>query len=390
MTNVDKRAELIDAARGLGPRIRALRDQIDQDRRLPRALVDAIADAGLFHIWVPRKFGGAEVDPETYIRVVEEIARVDGSTAWCVMIGAGSAIFSGYLPEPAAQEIFAADRRAVTVGQLGASGRANKVKGGYRLSGRWSFGSGILNADWVSSGAVVYQDDKPVLSPNGFPEARQFFVPASACQVIDTWSVVGLRGTGSNDYTVNDVFVPDEYTFTFADEAVQTGPLYAFPIFSVLTCGLTSVALGIARGAIDALTELAATKIPVGSRSPLRERTLVQYQLAQAEARLRGGRAFLLQTLNEAWQELRQGRPVSLEQRVFLRLAAVHASDSAAQAVDLIYSAGGSSSLYTKNPIERAFRDVHAATQHVMVQSSQYEAVGRSLLGLEASAIPPI
>jgi alkylation response protein AidB-like acyl-CoA dehydrogenase len=207
---------------------------------------------------------------------------------------------------------------------------------------------------------------------------------------VDTWSVGGLRGTGSNDFVVDDVFVPAERTFTFGDRPVQPGPLYAFPLFALLTPTIGAVALGIARGAIDALGDLAVHKIPTGFSEPLRYHSRIQAAVARAEAKLQSARAFLVQTFDAAWRDVSEGRPLTLHQRVLLRLAAVHASDSAAEAVDLMYAAGGSSAIYTKNPLERAFRDIHVVTHHVMVQPVQYEAVGSALLGLDASVVPPL
>ncbi|MGK4005199.1 acyl-CoA dehydrogenase family protein [Sorangium sp. So ce1036] len=378
----------VRAARAIAPLARALRDETEHQRRLPPAVVDALVAAGLFRMWVPRELGGAEADPRTLVEAVEALSAADGAAGWCLMIAAGTSLSSGYLPSAGAREIYG-DPASIVGGRLVASGRATRVDGGYRVSGRWGFNSGIDHATWLIGGCVLWEGDRVLLRPNGAPAMRYMFFPKAACDVIDTWSVGGLRGTGSHDFTVEDALVPDERSFSF-DEPCLRAPLYRLPPFALLAPAFSAVALGIARGAIDALVELATHKAPCGSGALLRDRASAQAAVAQAEAQLRSARLFLLDAVDVAWGDTLAGRPLTLEQRALLRLAATHASTSAAHAVDLMYAAGGASSIYTTNPLERAFRDVHTVTQHVLGQSQNYEAAGRVLLGLEAKIVPPL
>jgi len=257
------------------------------------------------------------------------------------------------------------------------------VDGGYRVSGRWGFNSGSPHCAWLLGGCVVHDGDAPRLGPTGAPVTRHLFFPASDYTLLDTWSTGGMRGTGSHDFTVADAFVPERRALSFAGPPTQPGPLYHFPLFGLFSPLVAAASLGIARGAIDALTDLATTKPTQGGKALLRDEELVQYQVAQAEAQLEAARAYLIETLGVAWDDVSAGRELSLAQRARLRLAAVHASTSAAAAVDLMYAAGGASSIFTSNPLERAFRDVHAASQHALQQAANYSQVGRVLLGME-------
>jgi alkylation response protein AidB-like acyl-CoA dehydrogenase len=373
---------MLDVARDVGTQIWAYRDEIERHCRLPAALIETLAGADLFRLLVPRVLGGLELDILTAVRVFEEIAKVDGSACWAVMIG-NSGLFTAWLDLETGRELIGADPRAPMGGVLAPTGRAVLVQGGYRVTGRWAFASGCEYATWLLGGCQVYDGDRAQPGPTGEPEVRMLYFPRAECEILDTWSAGGLRGTGSHDFQVRDVFVPRRRSFCSADAPVQTGPLYRLPFLALLASVLPAVALGIARGAIDAVTELATTKIPTASRSLLRERGMVQVQLAQAEAILGSGRAFLFETLSDAWADVLAETTISLHQHALLRLAATHSAACAAQAVDLMYQAGGGSSVYTSSRLERAFRDVHVATQHLAIATTVYEPVGRVLLGLD-------
>lgn len=373
---------LLDVVRDVGAQIWAFRDEIEHDRRLPPALVNTLVRADLFKLLVPYALGGLEVDILTALRVFEQLAMVDGSAGWSVMIG-NSGLFTAWLELEAGREIIDTEPGGPMGGVLAPAGRAIGVQGGYRVTGRWPFASGCEYSTWLLGGCQVYDGDRARIGPTGEPELRLLFFPRADCEILDTWSVGGLRGTGSHDFQVHDVFVPQRRSFSSADKPVQTGPLYRVPLLALLASMLPAVTLGIARGAIEAVAELATSKIPAASRSLLRDHAMVQVQVAQAEAIVRSGRAFLFETVSDAWAEVVAERPISLQQHALLRLAATHAAMCATQAVDLMYQAGGGSSVYTSSRLERAFRDVHVATQHLAIATTVYEPVGRVLLGLD-------
>lgn len=383
MLDTTGNAPPVEAARALAPLIREYAAQIEQDRRLPAALVEAFARAGLFRLCVPHAFGSVEADPDTIVRTIEAVAAADGSAGWCVMIAATSGVLSAYLVDDVAREIYGSSD-AITGGVYAPQGKAVAVDGGYRVNGRWAFASGCEHCSWLMGGCVVVNDGAPRLLRNGLPDSRLMLFPAAAAQVIDTWTVSGLRGTGSHDIAITDVFVPETHAVSLiTDRPRQPGPLYAFPVFGLLALGIAGVALGIARSAVDELTGLAVAKIPGGSRKRLAERAVVQMHVAEAEAALRSARAFLLETIGDAWETARARGEISLQQRALLRLAATHATTSAATVVDLMYNAGGGTSVYATSPLQRRFRDIHVVTQHMMVAQPTYELAGRVLLGID-------
>lgn len=379
--------DLLETARALVPRLRALSPQIERDRRLPLEVAAELAAAGLFALCVPRSLAGEEAHPATLVRVVEKLATGDAAAAWCVMIGATSGMVAGWLEESAAREIFARAPEVVAGGVFAPRGRAVVVPGGYRVTGRWSFASGCQHCAWLMGGCVVEQDGVPRLLPRGLPDSRMMIFPASEVRVHDTWSVTGLCGTGSHDIEVRDLFVPAARSVSLTtDRPRATGPLYAFPAFGILALGVCAVALGIARAAIDALTELATAKRPTSSARTLAERATTQQDVSRAEASLGSARAYLFETIETAWGSASRTGAVPLVERAKLRLAATHATLSAAKAVDRMYHAGGSTSIYDASPLQRHFRDVHVVTQHMAVAPVTLELTGRVLLGLETDA----
>jgi len=380
-------SSLIERARALATGIRERADQIERDRRLPAELVHAMAEVGLFRMCVPRRLGGLEVDVATLVRAIEEIAYADGSAGWCVMIGATSGVVSAYLAEEAAQEIYASSPQVVTGGVFAPFGEAATVAGGYRVSGRWPFASGCEHCAWLMGGSQISTDGQPRLLANGTPDSRLMLFPAAEAEVIDTWTVSGLRGTGSHDIAVRDLFVPASRSVSLTiDRPRQPGPLYAFPVFGLLALGIAGVALGVARNAIDELVRLAAGKTPTGARKRLADRAATQVEVAQAEATLRSARSFLFEGIAETWQAASAEGAISIQQRALLRLAATHAATSAARVVDLMYNAGGGTSIYASSPLQRCFRDIHVVTQHMMVGPATYELTGRLFLGVDVDA----
>jgi len=367
------------------PRLRDAANRIERERRLPSELVRALADGGIFALCVPRALGGVEADPATLVRVVETLAAADGAAGWSAMIGATSGVASAYVAEEAAREIYGAGWDAITGGAFAAHGAATVVDGGYRVRGRWPFASGCEHCTWLMGGCVILDGGRPRLLASGAPDARLVLFPASAARIIDTWNVAGLRGTGSHDIAVEDLFVAATHSFSLVtDRPWAAGPLYAFPVFGLLALGIAAVALGIARAAIDELTRLAREKTPTGSRRRLADRATVQAQVAEAEAGLGAARALVFETIAAAWERARADGAIGLLERARLRLAATHATLAAVRATDLMYTAGGGTAVYATSPLQRQFRDVHVVTQHIMVAPATLELTGRLLLGLDA------
>jgi len=367
----------------LAPRIAAAADTIERERRLPPDLVQALVATRVFRMCIPAALGGAEVPPATMVRVLETIARADGSAGWSAMIGATSGVAGAYLAPEVAREIYAPPA-AITGGAFAPQGRAKVVDGGYRVGGRWPFASGCEHCTWLMGGCVIFDGDGIRRLPSGAPDARLMLFPPGEARILDTWTVAGLRGTGSHDIVVEDRFVPAARSFSLVtDRPHHRGPLYAFPVFGLLALGIVSVALGIARAAIDALVALAGAKTPTHSRRVLAERATVQVHVAEAEALFAAARAFVFDAIDEAWTRAQAEGDIELRHRVRLRLAATHATISAARAVDLMYNAGGGTVVYASSPLQRHFRDIHVATQHTLVAPATLELAGRVLLGVE-------
>lgn len=380
-------SSMLEAARRLEPLIAALRGRFDQERELPRELVNALGEAGFFRMWLPCTLGGMELPPLPFLEVIEELARLDGSVGWCTVIPAGYGRLAGALSEQAAREIFLAGS-GILVGTLNPTGRASAAPGGYRVTGRWGYGSFIGHSDWALGNCITHDGAVTRTDPEGGgPEFRLCMFRREDVEVSDVWHVGGLRGTGSNDYAVHDLFVPEEHTVPlpgFMPIPREKGPLYAVPMTSTFVSCIATVALGIARAAIEALSEIAAGKTPTGSKSVLREKPLAQADMARAEALVRSGRAYLFNELGALWEDALAGRKASLRGRALVRLAACQATQCAIEAVDLVYALGGGTSLFENNRLERCFRDVHAAGQHIAVAAqSNLEPVGRVLLGLD-------
>lgn len=372
------------AARAFVPEIRACADQIEQERRLPDSLVDALAAAGLFKLTVPQALGGSETPLHSVLDVIEEVSRADGSTGWTVLVANQDGIGGAYLPPRGAEKIFT-DPRAYVAGVATPAGRAQAVEGGYRLTGRWRYASGCLHATWMFGISTVYDGDSPRLRPDGTSENRFFYMPVGECEIIDTWHVTGMRGTGSHDFAVTDVFVPDECSIPFSIPGIpgfrgtryHDGPLYEVSL-QVVTAGFAPLSLGIARGAIDTFVEM----IGGGDsrKSYLRENAAIQAEIGKAEAQLRAARAFVYEAVGAAWESAVQTGHVTDEQRLLIRLAARHAVITAPQVVEALWYAGGALSIFESNPLERRFRDVHVAGQRIPPMI--YGDFGRHALGM--------
>jgi len=363
-----------ESVRALLPMVHDTAGESERAGRIAHRLFLALRDAGLFRLCVPRSLGGEESPPATVLDVVEQMATMDAGTAWCVMIGATTGVVSGHLPVDTARDIYGTPT-SVVVGPFAPLGVAQRHGDGYLLTGRWPYVSMCRDASWIVGGGLDEDSSR-----------RLFFFPAKNVVVHDTWQVMGLRASGSNDVEVREVAVPSGYTIPLDfEEPAHDAALYRFPVLGLLAAAISSVALGIARAAIDDVVSLAAVKTPTYAIRHLQERPLVQLQIGQAEAELRGARAFLREAVADAWDTVQRGDPVDLRQRAMLRLAAAQATTTSAGVTDLMYTAGGGTSNYLHNPLQRRFRDVHAATQHVMVSSGVIELAGRVLLGLKVA-----
>jgi alkylation response protein AidB-like acyl-CoA dehydrogenase len=377
---------LYDAARDLAPTIAARAADTEAQRHLPADLALQIADAGLFRMAVPRRLGGAEASPAEIFTVLETVAQADAATGWCVMIAGTTALAAAWLPEHHAETIFA-DPRAITGGVFAPMGKAIVEGDDFIVSGRWAWASGSANCQWLIGGAVILDDGVMRTLPNGAPDHRMMFMPASEIELIDTWDTLGMRGTGSGDMAAKSVRIPADRSVSFMTDAPRDpGPLYAFPPFGLLALGIAAVASGNAMAALADFKTLATAKKAAGSARVLAERGTVQTDYAKAEASLNAARALAESTIAFSWEEARNGAALGLETRARLRLAATHLTRTAAEVTRTAYDMAGGTAVYSSHPLQRRLRDAEVATQHMMIAPPTYELTGRVLLGLPTDA----
>ena len=371
----------LDAARKLVPQIRSCAEQTDAARELPRPLFEALADAGLFRLALPRALGGAELDLPTYVQVIEELGKADASTAWVVNQCAIFATYAARMPRDVARAIWIDTPRSVVANTPLPSAQAIVVPGGYRVTGRQGFSTGCRHATWLAAHATIVENGQPRLD-QGQPETRYMFVPAADAELLDTWRVHGMRGTGTHHFAVNDVFVPAERTvLSVTAPLLETGPLYRIPRTMLFASGDAAAALGMARTSLETFFELAGAKTPRAMQALLRDQSMIQVGVGQAEAHLRSGRAFLTEAVREIWAAATAGT-VTLDHRATLRLATTHGIRLAAQVIDTVYNAAGVTAVYDENLLQRHFQDIHVITQHLQGRLAHYELVGRYWLGL--------
>jgi indole-3-acetate monooxygenase len=373
----------LDAARKLVPMIRSCADQTEADRELPRPLFEALADAGLFQLALPHSLGGAEIDLPTYVQVLEEIGKADASTGWVVNQCAIFATCAARMPRDIARLIWVDTPRSVVANTPVATAQAVAVPGGYRVTGRQGFSSGCRHAAWLAARAHIFENGQPRLN-DGEPEERYLFVPAAEAELLDTWHVRGMRGTGTHDFAVNDVFVPAERTVLQAGAPLlETGPFYQIPRSLLFAAGDAAIALGLARSSLAAFLELAGAKKPRAMQAMLRDQPLVQAAVGHSEANLRSGRAFLAEAVRDIWTEATASDAVTQDKRAVLRLATTHAIRLAVDIVDTLYHAAGVTVIYEGNLMQRHFQDIHVISQHLQGRLAHYELVGKHTLGLK-------
>jgi alkylation response protein AidB-like acyl-CoA dehydrogenase len=376
-------------AKALAPLLTELSPVIERDRRLPQKLVDAMIDAGLFRMLLPREFGGAESDPMSFVRVLEEVARHDASAAWCLGQTGVCATAAAYLPAASARAIWGERHGILAWGAAAAPVKAVAVEGGWRVTGSWAFASGGHHASWIGGHCIACDaDGTPRKNAHGGTVARTLLFPASTVEWTDIWHVIGLNGTGSDKYAVSDLFVPDAFSLNREDfaERRQGGPLYRFRTDQLYASGFACVALGIARGMLDAYVATANEKTPRGYKSTMRLNAMVQTEIGELEARLRAARHYILGTLESAWRSAQVGE-LSVEDRMSVRLAATHCIREARAIAGDAYNAVGTTAVFAANPYERRLRDVNAVSQQLQGRRSHYETVGKYLLGVEAETL---
>ena len=383
MVDVGIRSPL-EAARLLAPSIRSAADQIEEARELPRALFEALADAGLFHLLVPRTLGGAELDLPSYIRVVEELGKADASTAWAINQGGVFATYAACLPPDVARLVWIDTPRGVVANTPDPSATAIPVEGGYRVTGRQGFSTGCRHASWLAARGRILEDGVQRRQADGQPDVRFFLLPTAEAEILDTWHVRGMRGTGTHHFAVPDLFVPEERAFSVtAPPLGEHGPLYVIPRTLLFASGDAATALGVARSSVDALVELAGGKTSAYNTGLLRDQARVQSDLGHAEADLRAGRAMLRETVREVWDAVCASGTIGMDRRAELRLATTHAIRLAVQVVDTVYNAAGTTAIFQSHLLQRHFQDIHVISQHVQSRLSHYELVGRFYLGLD-------
>lgn len=375
-------SSLLDSVRALEPQIRAAEDFLERECRLPEPLFEALRKTGLFRVSWWKSRGGFELDPLTQMDVIEELSRVNGSVGWIGTFGALTGLIAAML-DPAAIRDFFPSPDHTAAGQYAPMGRAEKVPGGFKVSGRWSFGSGCQHAHAMHSGCVVFENGSPRLI-NGQPEIRQMAFLKEKCEILaDSWNTIGMRGTGSYDYSVKDLFVPYEHSFSYFDPPRRDTPLYAFPglfLFSHLP-----VPLGIARGAIDTFIGLSSTKRLAPGGRFLREDSGVQETVAEAEAALSAARCYAYDVVEEIWKTVCRGDDLSRRQRAVFRIALIYVTRVCKDVVASIFDAAASSSIRHGHPLDMQMRDMLTLAQHRVVQSKSYRPGGRILLGLETN-----
>lgn len=380
-------AALIARAEAVRPAVGAASKEIERTRRLPPELLHKLHEAGLFRLLLPRSSQGIETDPMTFFHVIEAIARDDASTAWCLSQAGGCAMSAAYLDLPVAHEIFGKDPRAVLAWGPGPKVKAVECDGGYRITGVWSFTSGGRHATWLGAHCPIYQaNGSPRLDANGMQQERTMLVRTEDVVWTDIWNTVGLRGTASDQFALDDFFVRADHSITreFEQECRETGPLYRMGSGTCYQVGFAGVACGVARGALDVFIDIARNKVPRGQKSALRDNAVVQSGLAQAEVGLRAARGFVLQSMADVWKSLSAGSLITAEQRVIVRMAATHAIHKAREAVDFAYHTAGATAIFDNHPLERRFRDIHTITQQLQGRMSHFETVGAWMLGAEA------
>ena len=372
----------IAAIQPLLPELAARAAEMEEARRLPADLAQKLAAAGVLRMVTPKRFGGLESTPREIVEITEIIARANASAGWCAMIASTTALNAAYMAPVHAEEIYA-DPMAITGGVFAPMGRAIVEADHYRVTGRWQWGSGSANCTWLCGGCTIWENGEMKRLVSGAPDTRMMVFPASDAVLHDTWHVMGLKGTGSGDIEVKDLLVPKGRSVSLVSDAPrEAGALYKFPAFGLLALGVCGVALGNARGALDAFHDLATVKKSQGSAKTLSERQSMQAAYATCEAQWRAARAYLFSEIDRVWAIAEQSDEIPTEIRADLRLACTHMTRTGADICRTLYDLGGGAALFESSDLQRRFRDAHAITQHIVTAPSTLELTGRILFGL--------
>ena len=380
--------DLIADIREFEPLLRAEKEKAEVERRMSNRVVNELRRRDYYRMYRPRERGGLGFDPVSGFRVVEELSRIDSAVGWNVAIANACECFGAYLDDQTTAKIFGpAD--TVLAGGLFPPRKAVPVEGGFRVSGKSLFNSNCHAANWLLVEALIFDGDEQRLDNDGNPLGLFMFIPSSDAEIIDNWDTLGMRGTGSHDVDIRDVFVPESHTAPLvpletAGSAAYSGPMHRLTFWPPVAINGVP-ALGIAQAAIDDFIELAASKVHAYTTNTLRDRPIVQLRLAKAQAKIRAARAYLYDTFNTSWDVAVAGDFLTIDQKADCQQAATHAIVASAEAVELIHSIAGTAAIRKDAPFERYFRDIHVITQHAFVCESRFEAVGQIRLGLDSN-----
>lgn len=386
MTDQSITESILRFADEFSPEIKERAQEIEDARRMPQDIADRMAKSGAFRTLLPSYLNGLELSPREFVEIVERFAIADASVGWCAMIASTTGITAAYMPKDVAAEIYSSPE-VVTGGVFAPMGKANVEGDGYRVTGQWQWGSGSTHSSWLGGGCFIFENGEMRKTASGAPENRMMVFPKEDAELIDTWHVAGLAGTGSGDIAVKDIYVPKSRSVSLStDDPVADSPLYIFPVFSLLALGVCAVALGNARGALNSFVELAQVKKNQGSSKTLAERQVIQAEYAKMEASLRSARAYLMDEIEQTWHIANTTGAIPLERRAALRLACTNMTRTSADITRTAYDLGGGAALFLKSDLQRRFRDAHGATQHIVTAPATYELVGRLELGLPTDA----
>jgi indole-3-acetate monooxygenase len=373
----------LEAVERIRPVLEHYRDVAEEHRRLPDAVIAAMRDAGLLRSWVPKEYGGKELDLPEFMRVVESISRIDSAAGWVFSTGAAGALATAFLPPETAGEAYAGGIDTMFPGASAPTGRARLVDGGYRVSGRWPLASGAHHGEWLGGMVLVFEGEAPRMDAHGAPDFTFVGFPREDCVVEDTWYSLGMRGTGSTHFSVNDVYVPVDRTFSaFTAPPQVAGPLYRIGVLPMFSMTVASVLPGIAQAAIDSFIDLANAKTPTFSQTGLAARPTIHAEVARVEALVQSARAFLYEVAQEMMDTVKAGREVPDQLEARRRLACANVGASCSQAVDRLFALAGSTPIYSGHRLERCLRDVRTAGQHLFFSPVWYEKTGQYYFGL--------